>query len=189
MNMPFDGPTAGSPKGPPRARPVQRPAGPAGEHLREVALFVALHLGRAPGVLWPEHDHPLLGDGDGDGAGVGAGVGSDHGTNGGTDDGATPTATPDLDALAAQIAAATGLAARPAPVGVPPGHLLVHQIAGAATWNIAGAGDDGQDASLRYRLRAGEVLYVPAGWARTAEPAAGARWTVVVLTPEGPLTG
>ncbi|MFJ9737034.1 hypothetical protein [Streptomyces sp. NPDC101166] len=167
MNMPFDGPTARSPESRPQVRPVHRPTGPAGEHLREVALFVALHLGRAPGVLWPEHDHPLLGDGDGDGA----------------DDGGEPAATPDLDALAAQITAVTGLAARPAPVGVPPGHLLVHQIAGAATWNIVGAGDDGRDASLRYRLRAGEVLYVPDGWARAAEPAAGARWTVVVLTP------
>lgn len=177
MTMPFDGTTAGFPEGRPQVRPVRRPAGPAGEHLREVALFVALHLGRAPGVLWPEHDHPLLGDGDGDGDGDGA------------DDGTAPAATPDLDALAAQIAAATGLAARPAPVGVPPGHLLVHQIAGAATWNIVGTGDDGQDASLRYRLRAGEVLYVPDGWARTAEPAVGARWTVVVLAPERPVTG
>ncbi|WP_329214353.1 hypothetical protein OG352_03940 [Streptomyces sp. NBC_01485] len=167
MNMPFDG-TAGSPEGRPQVRAVHRPADPAEAYLREVALFVALHLGRAPGVLWPEHDHPLLGDGDG------------------ADDGEDPAATPDLDALAAQIAAATRLPARPAPVGVPPGHLLVHQIAGAATWNIAGAGADGQGASLRYRLRVGEVLYVPDGWSRTAEPAADARWTVVVLAPDGP---
>ncbi|MEU0677208.1 hypothetical protein ABZ330_30765 [Streptomyces sp. NPDC006172] len=177
MNMPFDGPTARSPESRPQEAPVHRLAGPAGDHLREVALFVALHLGRAPGVLWPEHDHPLLGDGDGDGEG-------DSEDDG---DGEGPAATPDLDELAVQIAAATGLAVRPAPVGVPPGHLLVHQIAGAATWNIVGADEDGQDASLRYRLRAGEVLYVPDGWARTAEPAAGARWTVVVLTPQRPL--
>ncbi|MER5374846.1 hypothetical protein [Streptomyces sp. NPDC002553] len=172
MNMPIDGPAAGSAESRPQGLPVHRPTGPAGEHLREVALFVALHLGRAPGVLWPEHDHPIVGDGEGLGE----------------VDGGDPAATPALDALAAQITAATGLAARPAPAGVPPGHLLVHQIAGAATWTIVGTGGDGRDASLRYRLRAGEVLYVPDGWARTAEPAAGARWTVVVLTPECPVT-
>ncbi|SEP61726.1 hypothetical protein SAMN04487983_1001115 [Streptomyces sp. yr375] len=88
-----------------------------------------------------------------------------------------------MDAFAVQVAAVTGLRARSAPGGVPLGHLLVHQISGAATWNIVGAGDDGQRASLRYRLRAGEVLYVPDGWSRTAEPAADARWTVVVLAP------
>ncbi|MFD4791564.1 hypothetical protein ACFWN1_31905 [Streptomyces sp. NPDC058459] len=162
---------------------------PAGEHLREVALFVALHLGRAPGVLWPEHDHPLLsgdaGGDDCDGCDGGDGDGGVGGAGRDAADVTDPVATPDLDALAAQIAAATGLVARPAPDGAPLGHLLVHQVAGAASWTIAGADSDGQDASLRYRLRAGEVLYVPEGWARTVEAASGARWTVVVLTPGG----
>ncbi|MEW2115617.1 hypothetical protein AB0945_10550 [Streptomyces sp. NPDC005474] len=195
MNMPIDGTTAGSPEDRPQVpplhqpqrpldrtldRPIDQPADPAEAYLREVALFVALHLDRAPGVLWPEHDHPLLDDG------------AEDGTDDGEGDGDGPAAPPDLDALAAQIAVATGLAARPGLGGVPPGHLLVHQIAGAATWTIVGADGDGRDASLRYRLRAGEVLYVPAGWSRTAEPAGDARWTVVVLTPEGadgPTTG
>ncbi|MEV7673171.1 hypothetical protein [Streptomyces sp. NPDC088752] len=163
MNMPVDGPAAGLPQGDPGVRPAGGPAGPAGDHLREVALFVALHLGRAPGVLWPEHDHPLVGDG------AESGV-----------------ADPDVELLAAQIAAATGLGARPAPAGVPHGHLLVHQMAGATTWSVVGSGEDGRDASLRYRLRAGEVLYVPDGWSRTAEPTPVARWTAVVLHPDGP---
>ncbi|MDQ0937476.1 hypothetical protein [Streptomyces turgidiscabies] len=174
MNMPIDGTTAGFPEDRPQVQPLHRPVDPAEAYLREVALFVALHLHRAPGVLWPEHDHPLLDDR------------ADDGADDEADDGEDPAATPDLDALAAQIAAATGLAARPGLGGVPPGHLLVHQIAGAATWTIVGADGDGHDASLRYRLRAGEVLYVPGGWSRTAEPAGDARWTVVVLTPDGP---
>ncbi|WP_055527387.1 hypothetical protein [Streptomyces graminilatus] len=165
MTMPFDGSTAGYPEGRPRVRPLHSPADPSAAYFREVAQFVALHLGRAPGVLWPEHDHPPLGDG--------------------ADDGEDPAAAPDLDAFAARIAAATGLAAGPGRVGAPPGHLLVHQIAGAATWDITGVGGDGQGASLRYRLRAGEVLYVPDGWSRTAEPARDARWAVFVLAPEG----
>ncbi|MFF4935247.1 hypothetical protein ACFY2H_41405 [Streptomyces griseofuscus] len=159
MNMPVDGLVG---------------LGAAEDHLREVALFVALHLGRAPGVLWPECDHPLLGDG-GDGA-----AGAER-----TD---ALAASPDVTVLAAQIAATTGLAARPAPAGTPPGHLLVHQFAGAATWTVAGPAGDGRDASLRYRLRAGEVLYVPDGWSRAAEPTAGACWTVVVLDPDAPET-
>ncbi|MET9934184.1 MULTISPECIES: hypothetical protein [unclassified Streptomyces] len=169
MNMPVDGPAAGLPPGDPEVRPTGGPAGPAEDHLREVALFVALHLGRAPGVLWPEHDHPLVGDEAED-----------------AEDTADDAVGPDVELLAAQIAAATGLVARPAPVGVPHGHLLVHQMAGATTWSVVGSGEDGRDASLRYRLRAGEVLYVPDGWARTAEPTPVARWTVVVLHPDGP---
>jgi len=186
MNVPIDGTTAGlsedrpqvQPLHQPHQRPLDRPVDPAEAYLREVALFVALHLHRAPGVLWPEHDHPLLDD---RAEGEAGGEADD-----GAEDGEDPAATSDLEALAAQIAAATGLAARPGLGGVPPGHLLVHQIAGAATWTIVGADGDGHDASLRYRLRAGEVLYVPGGWSRTAEPAGDARWTVVVLTPEGP---
>ncbi|MFF7240949.1 hypothetical protein [Streptomyces collinus] len=166
MNMPVDGSVAGFPQGGSEDGSPGLPVGPAGNHLRETAVFVGLHFGRAPGVLWPEHDHPLLGDGQDD-----------------AEDRAVP---PDVGLLAAQVAAATGLAARPAATGVPHGHLLVHQVAGATTWTVAGAGEDGRDTSVRYRLRAGEVLYVPDGWSRTAEPTPAARWTVVVLCPDGP---
>ncbi|MYT23776.1 hypothetical protein GTW69_26420, partial [Streptomyces sp. SID7760] len=31
-------------------------------HLREIVLFLSVHLDRAPGVLWPEYDNPAFGD-------------------------------------------------------------------------------------------------------------------------------
>lgn len=41
-------------------------------HLREIVLFLSVHLDRAPGVLWPEYDNPAFGDvGDGDDLGDG----------------------------------------------------------------------------------------------------------------------
>ncbi|MFJ3922116.1 hypothetical protein [Streptomyces sp. NPDC090022] len=147
--------------------------GPGGDradrHLRELALFLSVHLDRAPGVLWPEHEHPVF-------------------------DGGTGPADPGVRAsrlasLAAGLGRLTGLRTRAVPVGAfdteGTGHLLVHQIAGAATWFLTGNGGAGTAPapSLRYRLRPGEVLYVPARWSRRAECTAAASWTVVCLSP------
>ncbi|MFC5955322.1 hypothetical protein ACFP51_12750 [Streptomyces pratens] len=164
MNLPVDAPAA-FPEGGPADGAAPGTLGPGEAHLRELAVFLTLHLGRAPGVLWPEHDHPAFDER----------PGADRAPEG--------TSTPDT--LAAGIAAATGMAARLVAAGMPPGHLLVHQIEGAASWSLAGTRDDGGGTSLRYRLRAGEVLYVPDGWSRTAEPTPDARWTVVLLTVGG----
>ncbi|MDF3299493.1 hypothetical protein [Streptomyces tropicalis] len=196
MNMPVDGPAAGlaaGPSGRPEAARAEdaEDGDPSAVHLRELALFLSVHLDRAPGVLWPEDVHPLL-DGLPDG-----------------DDAADAVRADRLELLASGLAELTGLATRAVAGGVgtggdegeggdgdgtggasvPPGHLLVHQIAGAAVWSLAeGREGGGPCASLRYRLRSGEVLYVPDGWSRRAEPTSGARCTVLVLgsTPPSP---
>lgn len=36
------------------AAPVPEPAA----HLQELSFFLSVYLGKAPGVLWPEHEHP-----------------------------------------------------------------------------------------------------------------------------------
>ncbi|WP_329447535.1 hypothetical protein OG906_32055 [Streptomyces sp. NBC_01426] len=98
-------------------------------HLRELELFLSVHLGRAPGVLWPEYDNPAFGRGDvgeageaGDVGDVGdgddtsdacdAGDGGDRDGEGGTvpaDDG--PRAAR-LEAFTGRLGALTGLAVR-----------------------------------------------------------------------------
>jgi hypothetical protein len=39
---------------------VPAPDGQASCHIEESALFLAVHLGHGPGVLWPEFDQPAL---------------------------------------------------------------------------------------------------------------------------------
>ncbi|MER7761439.1 hypothetical protein [Streptomyces sp. NPDC097619] len=144
-------PPAGAGQG---ARPPDDRGEP--DHVRELALFLAVHYDRAPGVLWPEHEPPAPGPG--------------------------PDGTSELTR---RLALLTGLAAAPCegPAVREHGHLLVYQSRGSRTWDLTGPGPTGAD-RLRYRLRAGEVLYVPAHWARRPEPAhRTARETVLVLRP------
>lgn len=150
-------------------------------HLRELGLFLSVHLGRAPGILWPEYDHPALVEGPG---------------------ACEPElADSQLGLLTAQLGCLTGLSARTLAVdtadggegaarAVRPGdgggdHLLVHQIAGAGTWRLSrtrtAAATEPGPTSFACRLRPGEVLYVPAHWSRRAEFTAGARYAVTRL--------
>lgn len=161
----------------------------AAPHLREVALFLSVHLGRAPGVLWPEHDHPVFGD-DGDGAGPDEAAGP-----GGS--GARATR---LDRFNAELGTLTGLSVRAVGVHAEAGdagdpgrrgagpdavsdrdHLLIHQMTGAGTWRLAGSGEDGRPGAFQCRLLPGEVLYVPARWSHRAECTPRARYAVIAL--------
>ncbi|MFE1876337.1 hypothetical protein ACFW9N_36680 [Streptomyces sp. NPDC059496] len=168
-------------------------------HLREIVLFLSVHLDRAPGVLWPEYDNPAFGDADdadeADGArGVdGAGAGPAAG-------GVCPA---QVDRFTAELASLTGLSVRldrvetagSAPgVGVDavwtgqPGereHLLIHQIAGAVTWQLTGTGESGRPESFQCRLLPGELLYVPARWSRRCVGAPEAQYAVISLNGAG----
>ncbi|MGZ9934639.1 hypothetical protein ACXNSR_32690 [Streptomyces sp. NC-S4] len=171
-------------------------------HLREIVLFLSVHLDRAPGVLWPEYDNPAFGDpadaGDDDGA-VGA-FGAD-GSAAGPAGGAVCPAQ--VDRFTAELAALTGLCVRLDRVetaGAAPGvgvdavwagqpggreHLLIHQIAGAVTWQLTGTGESGRPESFQCRLLPGEVLYVPARWSRRCVGAPQAQYAVISLSGAG----
>ncbi|MFF5779139.1 hypothetical protein ACFY7Y_19590 [Streptomyces virginiae] len=171
-------------------------------HLREIALFLSVHLDRAPGVLWPEYDNPAFGDpadaGDDDGD-VGA-----YGADGSAAGPAGHVVCPaQVDRFTAELASLTGLSVRLDRVetaGAAPGvgvdavwtgrpgdreHLLIHQIAGAVTWQLTGTGEGGRPASFQCRLLPGEVLYVPARWARRCVGAPQARYAVISLSGAG----
>lgn len=155
----------------------------AAPHLREVVLFLSVHVGRAPGVLWPEHDHPAFGD-DADCSGPGGSAA--HAAR--------------LDRFTAELGTLTGLSVRTVSVHAESGgagdpgrpvvragavsdrdHLLIHQVTGAGTWRLAGSREDGRPGAFRCRLLPGEVLYVPAGWSHRAECTPRARYAVIAL--------
>ncbi|MFJ7590601.1 hypothetical protein ACIQZO_25095 [Streptomyces sp. NPDC097617] len=156
-------------------------------HLREIVLFLSVHLDRAPGVLWPEYDNPAFGDADDAGA-VPEG------------DGVRPA---QADRFTAELGALTGLSVRldrlETPGSAPGGgvdavwtaqpegreHLLIHQVAGAVTWQLTGPGESGRPQSFQCRLLPGELLYVPAGWSRRYVDAQAAQYAVVSLCPQG----
>ncbi|GAA0290698.1 hypothetical protein GCM10010302_31570 [Streptomyces polychromogenes] len=174
-------------------------------HLREILLFLSVHLDRAPGVLWPEYDNPAFGDVD-DTVDAEEADEADE-AEGAYSTGAGPTGAGVCPAqvarFAAELASLTGLSVRldrvetavAAPgVGVDAAwtgqaggreHLLIHQIAGAVTWQLTGAGESGGPESFQCRLLPGEVLYVPAGWARRRVGAPRARYAVICLGSEG----
>ncbi|QMU78208.1 hypothetical protein GXW83_23400 [Streptacidiphilus sp. PB12-B1b] len=141
---------------------ARKPDGdPAALHLQELAFFLSVHLDRAPGVLWPDHDHPALG----------------------------ARADPLLHReLASGISRLTGLALQqgghdPSGRGVAEGHLLVHQTGGSTLWRLDVRAGGGRSAALRWCLRAGEVLYVPVDWAWQSEPATRSRSLITRLVP------
>ncbi|MFH8472368.1 hypothetical protein [Streptomyces sp. NPDC018000] len=131
-------------------------------YLRELLLFLSVHLDRAPGVMWPEYEHPALG---------------------------TPERPKALDGLAAELGLRTGLVASSG-LGSrtgggernPAAHLVIHQTEGAGMWRLRRDGADGAGA-FQHRLRSGEVLYIPARWSWTVELTPGARYVVTDLTP------
>ncbi|MFE0105794.1 hypothetical protein [Streptomyces sp. NPDC059009] len=132
-------------------------------HLQELAAFLSVHLGRRPGIMWAEEDHPAYLD--------------------------TVTAA-DLDALADGITRLTGHTARcirPDDIshvsrtteGTACTHTLVHQTAGAGSWQLRAAPDT--PPTLRCRLLPGEVLYIPPGHTWTTELTAHARYLLTYL--------
>ncbi|GHH85698.1 hypothetical protein GCM10018793_54730 [Streptomyces sulfonofaciens] len=138
-------------------------------YIQELALFVFAHLGRAPGILWPEHDHPAL----------------------------RPQAGPEELALLAEgLSRATGLPVRtcrlePVGAGLQTGsarrHCLFHQTAGTGKWwLLAGPADSagaGSTAFRTYRLRVSEILYVPVHWTWLVDLAPGGRLIHTCLGP------
>ncbi|WP_314246820.1 hypothetical protein [Streptomyces sp. DSM 40907] len=152
-------------------------------HLREIVLFLSVHLDRAPGVLWPEYDNPAFGDPDDAGAGPAGGR----------------VRPAQVDRFTTELASLTGLSVRLDRVetaGAVPGtgvdavwtgqpggreHLLIHQVAGAVTWQLTGTGESGRPESFQCRLLPGELLYVPARWSRRCLGAPEARYAVFSL--------
>lgn len=125
-------------------------------HLTELVLFLSVHLDRAPGVLWPEYEHPALG---------------------------APEWSQVLDGLALELGPGTDLVARSGGTGGPAAHRVVHQIEGAGTWRLSGdRGGVGAD-GFQCRLRSGEVLYIPARWSWSVELTPGGRYVLTDLAP------
>ncbi|MFE2551955.1 hypothetical protein ACFXGI_25875 [Streptomyces sp. NPDC059355] len=136
-------------------------------HLGELALFLSVHRGGGPGILWPDHDHP----------------------------GCRVKATEaDLAVLRAELSAVLGAAVRvsrgapdaPRQVrgGPDPARTLVRQVSGGGGWTLGpGAEDVRAEPPFHCRLRAGELLYVPPGRAWTAELSASARYLLIRIEP------
>ncbi|MFJ8011040.1 hypothetical protein [Streptomyces sp. NPDC096339] len=179
-------------------------------HLREIVLFLSVHLDRAPGVLWPEYDNPAFGDvddiddiddgDDGDDTADAEEVDEVEGADStGAGSAGGDVCPAQVDRFTAELASLTGLSVRldrvetavAAPglgvdaawTGQPGGreHLLIHQIAGAVTWQLTGTGESGRPESFQCRLLPGELLYVPAGWSRRRVDAPRARYAVICL--------
>ncbi|MFI9269759.1 hypothetical protein ACIGXM_03410 [Kitasatospora sp. NPDC052896] len=145
---------------------TQHTAAEAAElHHRELALFLAVHHDRSPGVFWPEHEHPAY----------------------------RPAASADqLDLLAVCLGRLTGYAVRTvrgtvagdsvryAPVD---SHVMVHQTVGVGEWYVSGAGP-AAPVALQCRLRAGEVLYIPPRCAWRADLSPTSRHLLSYLGPD-----
>ncbi|MEV7725378.1 hypothetical protein AB0P15_11660 [Streptomyces sp. NPDC087917] len=191
-------------------------------HLREIALFLSVHLDRAPGVLWPEYDNPAFGDDAESDAEADPDSDSDlraepeaeseaeSAAEADTTPGGDDVRRAQVERFTGELGSLTGLSVRLDRVegaGAAPGgpdaapdgawvaaaeradgreHLLIHQIAGAVTWQLAGPGEDGLPRSFQCRLLPGEVLYVPARWSRRAACTPRARYAVIsLLSREG----
>ncbi len=112
-------------------------------HHQELTLFLFLHLSRTPGVLWPDHEHPACRP--------------------------LPRAT-DIGLLADGLTRLTGRTAhtvhntgtghhvRSEPTVA---HTVVHQVAGSGNWYASSTATGSAPAAFHYRLRSGEVLYIP----------------------------
>ncbi|MBF6044128.1 hypothetical protein GO001_02675 [Streptomyces sp. NRRL B-1677] len=130
--------------------------------LSELALFVRTHRGRGPGLLWPEHAGPDDWD-------------------------RPPGALAVLLALhlGCPVGELPGLPVEPsAGMSAAPYDLLVLQQAGSSGWRLRPPDRPAAEAAgPELRLRAGEVLYVPAGYAAGVRPGRGARDVRLALGP------
>ncbi|MEU5189447.1 hypothetical protein AB0G83_20180 [Streptomyces klenkii] len=135
--------------------------------LSELALFVRTHRGRGPGLLWPEHAGPDDWDRPPGALAVllalhlGCPVGELPGL---------PSVVPSAGTFA--------------DVSAAPYDLLVLQQAGSSGWRLRPPDRPAAEAAgPELRLRAGEVLYVPAGYAAGVRPGRGARDVRLALGP------
>ncbi|GAA3190076.1 MULTISPECIES: hypothetical protein [Streptomyces] len=148
-----------------------RARSPLEDHVDELALFLSVHLGRTPGLLWPEAEHPAQGCTD-----------------------ASPWDASDLRDLARHLAARTGLACSSEQFVSPPlgghprggggGDMLVHQLEGAGSWTTAAEAGGGSRSWLHWRLLPGEVLYIPDGRFRHMTSTVAVRYVVTRLSGE-----
>ncbi|MFJ1708955.1 hypothetical protein [Kitasatospora sp. NPDC088346] len=139
----------------------------AAPHVRELALFLSVHRDRAPGLLWPEHDHPAC----------------------------RPWATRAvIDLMAGELAGLVGArvsavsgdgTARRARGGPEPAHLLVRQNAGAGSWTLRPGPWGAVTEPFHCRLRADEVLYVPPGCGWSADLSPGSRYLLIRIEGAG----
>lgn len=129
-------------------------------YCQEIAAFASVFLGRAPGVVWPEHDHPACG----------------------------PRADEeDRELLAEKLAELLGRPIRTVrseqvPLSVraarAPCDTLVHQTEGSGHWTLVpdlGECQDQNNAPLTERpvhiqLRSTEVLYIPPNYSWIIQP-------------------
>lgn len=118
-------------------------------HHRELALFLSVHADIGPAVLWPEYEHPAY-----------------DSAVGGDPDRRLAQALIQLTGVPVRTLRGEGAAsaARYGRMGTP---TLAHQISGRGLWVLHPQGSGAVD--FRCRLRAGEVLYIPAShmWSTT----------------------
>ena len=130
-------------------------------HGRELALFLSVHRDRAPGLLWPEYEHPAY---------------------------RADATTAAVELLASSLERATGRPVRTVREGgngrtvhyeAVPDHVMVHQTTGAGDWLVSASPSAAP--VLQCRLRASEVLYVPPQHAWRAELSSTARYLVTYI--------
>ncbi|KJK57856.1 hypothetical protein [Saccharothrix sp. ST-888] len=134
-------------------------------HHRELALFLDVHHNRSPGVFWPDHEHPAY----------------------------RPAArAAELDLLANRLGHLTGYTVhtvhgagegREVRYEAVDSHVMVHQTAGAGEWYVAGSANAVPVITLRCRLRAGEILYVPPRCTWRAELSPTSQYLLSYLGP------
>lgn len=130
----------------------------AAAYLEEIAVFLAVHLGRGAGVLWPEHRHPVLNS--------------------------APDSS-DLARLSRELSQRTGLIVC-STLGAEGAetdreHTLVQQVAGGSTWLLTAVRGSGPR-TVSLRLYPGDVLYIPPAYHRVAVATADdSVWIVTAL--------
>jgi hypothetical protein len=129
-------------------------------HCQEVAAFASVFLGRAPGVVWPEHDHPAY---------------DPHADE--ADRVLLARGLADLMGRPVQTARS-----EEAPLSVRAARAsrdtLVHQISGSGHWTLlpdpaehsGGEGELPAKAAISYQLRSREILYIPPGYSWVIQP-------------------
>ncbi|WP_405976950.1 hypothetical protein [Streptomyces sp. NBC_00158] len=131
-------------------------------HLEELALFLSVHRGTAPGILWADHDHPgcRTHATDADLAALGAGLSA---------------------LLGAPVRVTRGAPDAPRQVrgGPDAARVLVRQVSGGGSWTLGPGAESVPAEPFHCRLRAGELLYAPPGRAWTGELTASGRYLLI----------
>lgn len=136
---------------------TQAPEKPQEVFIQEIALFLSVHLGRSPGLLWPEHEPSAPYNAES----------------------ALPAAL--AHHLGRDVTVLTDPTGDPhRPHAAPTAQdVLAYQLDGADTWHITPPAGS----PLTLRLRTGEMLYAPAGSHITTHPLPGSRTLLLALGP------